>query len=155
MFSRPFSDAPGTIKSWAGASVPAGWLNCDGAAISRSTYAALFATVGTAYGVGDGSTTFNVPDRRGRVIVGAGTGSGLSARSRGQSGGAETHPLTGSENGAHSHTTAYEPGSLSAGSSGVLGSNSAPSSIGTSGSGSGAAHPNMQPWGCDLIIIKF
>ncbi len=59
---------------YAGSSAPTGWLLCDGSAVSRSTYAALFAIAGTAYGVGDGSTTFNLPDKRGRVSVGAGTG---------------------------------------------------------------------------------
>ena len=51
------------------ASAPTGWLLCDGSAVSRSTYATLFALIGTTYGAGDGSTTFNVPDMRGRVIA--------------------------------------------------------------------------------------
>ena len=59
---------------FAGSSAPVGWLLEDGAAVSRVTYAALFAVVGTTYGAGDGSTTFNVPDARGRVPLGAGTG---------------------------------------------------------------------------------
>lgn len=59
---------------YSGATVPTGWLECDGSAISRTTYAALFAAISTIHGAGDGSTTFNLPDPRGRVIVGAGTG---------------------------------------------------------------------------------
>lgn len=55
-----------------GATAPTGFLACDGAAVSRATYAALFAVVSTTYGVGDGSTTFNLPDARGLVAVGAG-----------------------------------------------------------------------------------
>lgn len=55
---------------YAGATAPAGWLLCYGQAVSRTTYAALFAAIGTLYGSGDGSTTFNVPDPRGRAIVG-------------------------------------------------------------------------------------
>lgn len=55
-----------------GATAPTGFLACDGAAVSRATYAALFAVVSTTYGVGDGSTTFNLPDARGLVMVGAG-----------------------------------------------------------------------------------
>lgn len=54
--------------------VPTGWLKCDGAAVSRSTYARLFAVIGTAFGTGDGSTTFNVPDLRGRTIYGVDAG---------------------------------------------------------------------------------
>ena len=60
----------GAILAYSGASAPSGWVLCDGAAISRTTYATLFANIGTNFGAGDGSTTFNVPDLRGRVIVG-------------------------------------------------------------------------------------
>lgn len=65
---------PGVVANYAGSSAPAGWLMCDGSAVSRSTYAALFAAISTTWGAGDGSTTFNLPDPRGRVGVGAGTG---------------------------------------------------------------------------------
>jgi microcystin-dependent protein len=60
----------GVVLPFAGSSAPAGWLLCYGQAISRTTYAALFAALGTAYGVGDGSTTFDLPDMRGRVAGG-------------------------------------------------------------------------------------
>lgn len=63
----------GSVTMYAGATAPTGWLLCDGAAVSRTTFSALFAEIGTAYGVGDGSTTFNVPDTQGRVPVGKGT----------------------------------------------------------------------------------
>lgn len=63
---------PGIIEQYAGASAPTGYLMCDGTAYSRTTYAALYAAIGTAYGAGDGSTTFNVPDLRGRGLIGAG-----------------------------------------------------------------------------------
>jgi len=62
------------IEMYGGSSAPTGWLLCDGSAISRTTYAVLFAVISTSYGAGDGSTTFNVPDLRGRIPVGAGTG---------------------------------------------------------------------------------
>ena len=62
----------GTVINHAGSSAPTGFLECDGAAISRSAYAALFAVIATTYGAGNGSTTFNLPDARGLVIVGAG-----------------------------------------------------------------------------------
>ncbi len=63
----------GTYIQHAGATAPTGFLACDGAAVNRTTYAALFAVVSTTYGVGDGSTTFNLPDARGLVMVGAGS----------------------------------------------------------------------------------
>ena len=69
------SDVTGVIKIWTTASAPANYLLCDGSAVSRATYAALFAVIGTTYGAGDGSTTFNVPDLRGRMVIGTGTGS--------------------------------------------------------------------------------
>ena len=73
---------PGAIMEYGAAAAPAGWLLCDGSAVSRATYAALFAIIGTTYGPGNGSTTFNVPDARGRFTLGqaaAGTGSVLGA----------------------------------------------------------------------------
>ena len=86
---------------------PRGWLWCAGQAVSRSTYAALFAAIGTTYGTGDGSQTFNVPDFRGRVPVGmdnmGGSDAGLlsSANTLGTTGGAETHSTVI----AHTHST--------------------------------------------------
>lgn len=70
----------GTVSMFAGASAPEGYLMCNGSAVSRTTYAALFAIVGTTYGSGDGSTTFNLPDLRQRFPIGvaaSGTGSTL------------------------------------------------------------------------------
>ena len=60
----------GIIMPFAGATTPAGWLLCDGSAISRTTYSSLFTALGTTHGAGDGSTTFNLPDLRGRTIAG-------------------------------------------------------------------------------------
>jgi microcystin-dependent protein len=59
----------GDIKLTARSSAPTNWLLCDGTAISRTVYALLFAAIGTTYGVGDGSTTFNVPNLKGRAVV--------------------------------------------------------------------------------------
>ncbi len=64
----------GTLNPFAGISVPSGWLSCDGSAVSRTTYATLFTAISTSFGTGDGSTTFNLPDMRGRLALGAGTG---------------------------------------------------------------------------------
>lgn len=63
----------GKLDYFASGSVPTGWLECDGAAVSRSTYAALFTAIGTTYGAGDGSTTFAIPDYRGYFLRAAGT----------------------------------------------------------------------------------
>lgn len=88
----------GIIQMFAGATPPSGWLVCDGSAVSRTTYATLFAAIGTTWGTGDGSTTFNLPDLRGRAPIGAGTGSGLTERTLG------TQNI-GSENvQAHTHS---------------------------------------------------
>lgn len=69
----------GDIKYHAANAVPAGWLKANGAAISRATYAALFAAIGTTYGAGDGSTTFNIPDLRGEFLRGFDDGRGVDS----------------------------------------------------------------------------
>lgn len=66
-------EVPGTVKMYGVATAPANWLLCDGTAVSRTTYADLFAAIGTTFGVGDGSTTFNVPDFRGIFPRGIGS----------------------------------------------------------------------------------
>ena len=63
----------GAIQAFAGVNAPKNWLICDGSAVSRTTYAKLFSVIGTTYGEGDGATTFNLPDLKGRVLTGAGT----------------------------------------------------------------------------------
>ncbi len=71
-----WADCPvGTINAYGGATAPDGWLLCQGQAVSRTDYADLFTVIGTAFGSGDGSTTFNVPDFRGEFLRGAGTNS--------------------------------------------------------------------------------
>lgn len=99
----------GEIRMWAAGTVPVSWLECDGSAVSRTTYAALFSIIGTTWGVGNGTTTFNVPDLRGRAPVGAGTGSGLTARTLGVSAGAETVTLTGAQSGVKPHVHNVDP----------------------------------------------
>jgi microcystin-dependent protein len=96
----------GELVPFAGPTAPTDFMICNGQAVSRLTYSGLFAVVGTTWGVGDGSTTFNLPDLRGRTLIGAGTGAGLSARSLGNLGGDETHLLTADQSGlpSHNHT---------------------------------------------------
>lgn len=90
---------PGTVIPFAGSSAPNGYLVCDGSAVSRTTYARLFDVIGTTWGVGDGSTTFNVPDLKGRVIAGVDGGS-----TRLSSGFFGTTPNLAAVGGAESHT---------------------------------------------------
>jgi len=105
----------GIISPYAGTTAPTGWLVCDGQLASRTIYSALYAAIGDTYGAGDGSTTFNIPDLRGRVIAGqddmggtsanrlTGQTGGIDGDTLGATGGAETHTLTTSEMPAHRH----------------------------------------------------
>jgi len=82
----------GSVIARLSTSVPVGWLVCNGQEVSRTTYPTLFATIGTVYGAGNGTTTFNVPDFRDRFLYGKGTTSAL-----GDTGGESEHTLTGDE----------------------------------------------------------
>ena len=97
----------GVLTMWPTGSAPTGWLLCNGAAVSRTTYAALFAVIGTTFGAGDTTTTFNLPDYRDRMPIGANT----IAASIGATGGSKdaivvshTHTGTTDSAGTHSHT---------------------------------------------------
>jgi microcystin-dependent protein len=92
--------ATGTILPWSTITPPSGFLECDGTAVSRSTYAALFAVVGTTYGIGDGSTTFNVPNLADNVAVGKSNNKAL-----GTTGGANTVTPTGNVAGSTANAT--------------------------------------------------
>jgi microcystin-dependent protein len=172
----------GSIISWGGSVAPANWLLCDGSVVSRTTYASLFAAVGTAYGAGNGSTTFQLPDLRGRIPVGR---NGGSFGSLGATGGSETHVLTigelpshthsfsatTSSDGAHTHTLNGSvqisqngfgqnspingnAGNFTAGTANSAGAHTHTIS-GTSGAtGSGQAHNNVQPYQVVNYIIK-
>lgn len=104
------SVSSGTLTTTA----PSGWALCDGSAISRTTYSALFTAIGTTYGAGNGSTTFNIPDLRSRSPIGSGQGSGLTSRTLGTNYGAESVTLTAnqiptltSEKQSANHTHSY------------------------------------------------
>jgi len=152
----------GSLMPYAGSSAPTGYLLCDGAAISRSTYSALFALVGTTYGAGDGSSTFNIPDLRGRVIAGQDDMGGSSAnRLTGQtggvdgdvlggSGGTETHTLSIAEMPAHTHTQTLRANANITGGTNA-GVDRVTTSVDTGSTGGGGAHNNVQP----TIILNY
>jgi microcystin-dependent protein len=96
--------ATGTIVPWSSASVPTGFLECDGAAVSRSTYSALFAVVGTTYGAGDGASTFNLPNLADNVAIGKSPGKALAS-----TGGANTVTSTGNVGGSTANATLSTP----------------------------------------------
>lgn len=89
----------GQIIQFSGNTVPSHFLVCDGSAVSRTTYSDLFDVIGTSFGNGDGSTTFNIPDLSNKVAIGTSSGHSL-----GSSGGESSHTLTSAEIPAHAHT---------------------------------------------------
>ena len=150
--SAPGGLAPaGVVLPFAGSTAPTGWLLCFGQAVSRTTYAALFTALGTAYGVGDGSTTFALPDLRGRIPGGKDNmgcsaasrlttaGSGVDGVTLGASGGAQTHTLTN----AQLPTSAIGTGGT------TIARGSTVSDLQTIGSGQ--AHNNTQP----TIVLNY
>ena len=153
----------GAIQAYGGASAPTGWLICDGSAVSRTTYSELFAAIGTTYGAGDGSTTFNLPDFRGRTAIGAdpnnqSTATGHTAHALGQKGGEEKHTLSIAEMPSHTHnysnyTTASPTGAAISGIA-WIGSGYVAEISGISSTGGGGAHNNMQPYTVTYYIIK-
>jgi len=164
----------GAVFPYAGASAPSGFILCFGQAISRSTYSDLFTAIGTTYGTGDGSSTFNLPDLRGRAVAGqddmggssanrlTGQTDGVDGDTLGGTGGAETHTLTEAQSatitnnitGTITHTIVDNAAnSLLTSFSGV--SKTLPGSNGTSGDfGGGGAHNNVQPTLILNYIIK-
>lgn len=93
----------GEVSFWPTAVVPAGWLKCDGSAVSRVTYSELFAVIGTTFGAGDGATTFNLPPANGKVLVGH-DGTQVEFDVIGETGGTKAVTLTANQSGIQAHT---------------------------------------------------
>lgn len=131
----------GEIRLWTKAAAPSDWQLCDGSAISRTTYANLFAIIGTTFGIGDGSTTFNIPDYRGSFPIGVGSSYVLAA-----TGGAATHTLTTAEIPGHTHSI----GNVTTNQQVNAGANTTylnhTGGIATGSTGGGGAHENLHPY---------
>ena len=164
-----------TIVPWSSASVPSGFLECNGAAVSRSTYSALFAIISTTYGAGDGASTFNLPDLQDNVAMGksgtkalASTGGANTVTSTGNVGGSTANAtLSTGQLASHSHSggggNAQNGFALS--NNQFMAPNTGSSSTGSTGSGQGHSH-NMsanftgdatsvvQPYLTIIYIIK-
>lgn len=153
----------GVILPYGGSSAPTGFLLCDGDAVSRTTYSALFAAIGTSFGVGNGSTTFNLPDMRGRVPLGLDNLGGVSANtvtnaaadSIGGTEGAEDHTLIVAELASHTHSYTIATNRNNTGSSsGTTDYWVNDTSALTGSNGSNTAHNNMQPYLTTNYIIR-
>ena len=94
----------GSVMIYAGTTIPENWMKCDGQALSRTTYIKLFSAIGTSYGNGDGSTTFNVPNIQGRFPIGI-SSSDTDFNTVGKTGGSKTHVQTINEVAEHHHAT--------------------------------------------------
>ncbi len=150
----------GAVMFYAAATPPGGWYACDGSAKNRTTDAALFAVIGTIFGAGDGSTTFNLPDGRSRNIIMAGTGPGLSARNLGATGGEENHVLSTTEMPSHTHPVQGFGSCVTQGCPGTTFSGAYQSSgtynadFNTNASGGGGSHNVMDPFLALTCMIK-
>ena len=145
----------GAVMEWKSDIIPINWLLCDGQAVSRTDYSKLFEVLGTRYGEGDGSTTFNLPNRKGNIAVGKDEND-TDFNTLGKTGGEKTHTLTVNEMPAHTHTfTGTYYALMSGGGSQEFGPGSSKSTeVKMKSAGGGQAHNNMQPYVVSNFIIK-
>ncbi len=149
----------GAQVAFGGTTIPTNWLECNGQAVSRETYKDLFSVIGTYYGEGDGSTTFNLPDKRSRKSVGRDT-SDSDFDTIGKTGGEKEHTLTINEMPSHTHTLSTNinasgfgiNNSLARGTNGSLETKSGSPYI--ANAGGSQAHNNEDPYEVDCWIIK-
>lgn len=152
----------GVILPYAGVVAPTGWLLCAGGIVSRSQFPDLFTLIGETFGAGDGSTTFGLPDMRGRVGIGMDNLGGNSADvmthanadSLGGVEGSEEHTLTITEMPFHQHTINFQADADITGSSVRLRSTGGAGTDKVQGTGGGVSHRNDQPWIAMGSIIK-
>jgi microcystin-dependent protein len=137
----------GGVTQYAGATSPSvNYAICDGAAVNRTTYATLFARIGTTYGVGNGSTTFNLPNLKGRIPVGLDS-TQTEFDTLAETGGAKTHTLTTAEIPSHSHSARL--GNVSPGDGSGFRYSNNDTGLGVvqiQSTGGGGAHNNLQPY---------
>lgn len=167
----PISFPTGSVLAFAGTTAPTGWALCAGQTVSRTEFASIFNVIGTTYGAGDGSTTFVLPDYRGRVPVGmdnmggvaanrmTSAGSGVNGVALGATGGAQTHTLSTAQLASHTHASfVFRPQGNSGNNVNQIAVNHSDTTAGntyTSGAnGSGSAHQNTQPSIICNYIIK-
>ena len=149
----------GIILPFSDDTIPEGYMLCDGSAISRTTYATLFSVIGTTYGVGDGSTTFNLPNLKGRVPVGYDS-TDSNFDTLGETGGEKAHTLTVNEMPSHSHDLTYVKSAITPlDTAGISGYNQNNTGTGTKtnaveNTGGGEAYNNLQPYQVVNYIIK-
>jgi len=149
------TEVSGVIKQYAGTIAPTGYLICDGSAISRATYASLFAICSTTFGAGDGSTTFNIPDLRTRIPVGYKSGD-ADFGTLGGTLGEKTHTLTVAEIPDHHHTINTYDDNIGSGNQvrGAAANNPIGSVTGGVVGSTGGTHNNIQPSIVLNYIIK-
>jgi microcystin-dependent protein len=162
-FQGPGTPPPGAqIMLYAGSVAPLGWLFCDGSAVSRVNFSELFTIIGTTYGPGDGTTTFNLPDFRGRIPVGR-DATQTEFDTLGEQGGEKTHLLTIEELPSHTHTVLGYSGVDDKNMTGNVGRMQAADTYGqgntaydkpTVATGGGTAHNNLQPYTTINYIIS-
>lgn len=144
----------GCIVPFTSDTVPENWLLCDGQAVSRTDYALLFSIIGTTYGVGDGSTTFNLPDLKGRVAVGKDS-TQTEFDVLGETGGEKTHTLTVEEMPSHNHQVARATSGQDGGSDwNIQTASTGTPQWYTTNTGGGQAHNILQPYQVTNYIIK-
>lgn len=154
-----YSSPPGTISAYATTTAPTGWLLANGSPVSRATFSELYAVIGVSYGPGDGSTTFNLPDLRGRAIVMASsTQTATSSYNRatlGSTGGEAIHTMTANEIASHTHTVAISNGAASGDVDIQPGNESAIQSKTTGATGNTVGFNVLDPYIVLNYIIKY